>query len=105
MKVYRIEVEVEPMAGTQLPSDCAGAFVNVYLGSQNIIKAIKSVEAELLQDCYNPVNTFGAFELDLEGTDYDTDEKGYPGNEDLENLKTNGNIWYGPFHCYPPEDE
>ncbi len=91
------------MDGTQLPSDCAGAFVNVYLSSGNIIEAIKSAEAELLQDRYKPVNTYGAFELDLEGTDYDMDEEGYPANEDLLNLLTNGGFWYGPFNCYPPE--
>lgn len=92
------------MEGTQLPSDCAGAFVNVYLSSPNIIEAIKSVEAELLQDCYKPVNTYAVFELDLEDTDYDTDEEGYPGSEDLMNLHKNGGIWYGSFNCYPPEE-
>ena len=101
--LYRVEVEVEPMEGTQLPSDCAGAFVNGYLSSPNIIEAIKSVEAELLQDCYKPVNTYAAFELDLEDRDYDTDEEGYPGNQDLRILQQNGGIWYGPFNCYPPE--
>ncbi|GAA6170308.1 hypothetical protein [Sessilibacter corallicola] len=91
------------MKGTQLPSDCAGAFVNVFLCSPNMVEAIKLVEAELLQDCYKPVNTYAAFELNLNDTDYDTDEEGYPDNEDLMNLHRNGGIWYGPFHCYPPE--
>lgn len=102
-RLYRIEVEVEPMEGTQLPSDCAGAFVNVYLSSPNIIAAITSAEAELLQDCYKPVVTYAAFELDLEEMDCGSEEDGYPNNEDLINLKTNGGIWYGPFNCYPPE--
>jgi len=103
-RLYRIEVEVEPMQGTTLPPDCAGAYVNVYLAAVNIIEAIKSVESELLSDLYMPINTYGAFELDLEETDYDTDEEGCPGNKDLLNLKLNGGIWYGPFHLYPPED-
>lgn len=102
--LYRVEVEVVPMEGAQLPPDCAGAFVNVFLSAPNIVEAIQSVEAELIQDCYKPVNTYAAFELDLEGTDYDSDEEGYPGNEELMNLQINGGIWYGPFNCYPPED-
>ncbi len=92
------------MEGSQLPLDCAGAFVNVYLSSVNIIEAIKSAEAELLGDCYNPFNTHAAYELDLGELDYDTEEEGYPDNQDLMNLQANGGIWYGPFHCYPPEE-
>ncbi len=103
-KLYRIEVEVEPMEGSQLPPDCAGAFVNVYLAAPNIIEAIRAVESELLEDLYRPVSTYGANELDLGETDFDTDEEGYPGNQDLINLQNNGGIWYGPFNCFPPEE-
>ncbi len=81
--VFRIEVEVGPMEGTQLPSDCAGAFVNVYLGADEIRAAIDTVEKQLLADRYRPVSVYAAFVLDLEGTDYDTDEEGYPGNDGL----------------------
>ena len=70
-RIYRVEVEVEPMEGTQLPSDCVGAFVDVYLGSSNIIDAIRIVESELLQDCFKPVKTYAAFELNLDETDFD----------------------------------
>ncbi|MES9818587.1 MAG: hypothetical protein ABW155_18265 [Candidatus Thiodiazotropha sp.] len=65
-KPYRIQVEVKPMEGTQLPSDVAGAYVNVYLGAKDICEAIKLTEAELRNDCYKPVNTYAAFEVDME---------------------------------------
>ncbi len=90
------------MEGSQLPADCAGAFVSVYLGSTNIIEAIKSAEDELLQDRYRPLNTHGAFELDLEELDHYEEE--LPSNDELLNLRNNGGIWYGPFNCYPPEE-
>jgi len=104
-RVYRIEVEVAPMKGTQLPTDWLGAFVNVYIGSENIVRAIESVEKQLLEDCYRPIKTSAAFELDLDETDYDTDEEGYPGNKDLIHLGRTGEIWYGPFHVYETENE
>ncbi len=93
------------MQGTQLPAEYGGAFVSVYVGAEDIRTAIDSVEKQLLEDRYTPTWTSAAFALDLEETDYDTDEKGYPGNDDLAQLKETGEIWYGPFHCYPPEDE
>lgn len=102
--IYRITVEVEPMEGTQLPAECAGAFVSVYLGENNIINAIQRAESELLKDCYKPVHTSSAYELDLEEDDFDTEERGYPNNSDLANIKATGTVWYGPFHTYPPEE-
>ena len=105
MKVYRVEVEVAPMAGTQLPPDWIGAFVNVYIGAENILEAISNVESQLLEDLYRPVNTSAAFELDLDETNYDTDEEGYPGNRDLIHLQNTGEIWYGPFHTFETETE
>ena len=102
--VYRIGVEVQKMEGTQLPEDCAGAFVSVYIGANKIYEAIISVEKQLLEDRYDPVETYEAYLLDLEENDYDTDEKGYPGNEDLKIIKETGNIWYGPFHTFPYEE-
>jgi len=64
--IYRVEVEVIPMAGTQLPDDVAGAFVNCYVGANNICEAVELVEQKLLDDCYKPFNTFAAFCLDLD---------------------------------------
>jgi hypothetical protein len=42
--VYRIQVEVAPMEGTTLPEDWAGAYVNVYIATDNFVKAIKEVK-------------------------------------------------------------
>ena len=92
------------MEGTQLP-DCGGAFVNVYVGTDDIRTAIDKVETQLLEDRYKPVCTYDAYALDIDETDYDTDEEGYPGNDDLRQIKETGEIWYGPFNLYPPEDE
>ncbi len=103
-KIYRVEVEVAPMEGTTLPDDWSGAFVNVFIASNNIVDAIKEVESLLYSDQYKPTNTYAAFELDLEDTDFDTGEEGYPNNQELLNLKINGGYWYGPFHGFPPEN-
>jgi hypothetical protein len=103
--IFRVGVEVTQMEGTQLPSECGGACVNVYLGADDIRDAIDLAECELLSDCYKPIYTYEAYELDLEDTDYNTDEEGEPGNDDLLNLQKNGGIWYGCFHTYPPESE
>ena len=92
------------MDGTQLPTDCAGAFVNVYLRAKNIKEAIDATEQEFLSDFYTPVETYAAVKLDLDEYDYETEEEGYPNNEDLSNLLKTGGIWYGPFNCYPPEE-
>jgi len=104
-KVYRVEVQVAPMEGTQLPTDWLGAFVNVFIGSENILNAIKAVESQLLKDCYRLVNTRSAFELDLDETDYDTDEEGVPDNKGLIHIQNTGGIWYGPFYTYDTETE
>ena len=91
------------MEGTQLPDNCEGAFVNVYIGADDIRKAMDIAERNLLDDCYKPVRLSAAFELDLEGIDYDSDEKGYPGNADLQDIRNNADVWYGPFNCFPHE--
>jgi hypothetical protein len=41
MYLFRVMVEVTHMKGTQLPLDCGGAFVSVYLRSSKVIGAIK----------------------------------------------------------------
>lgn len=92
------------MEGSSLPDDWGGAFVNVYISAPNIIEAVRETESLLYSDLYKPINTHAAYELDLEETDFDTDEEGYPGNQDLENIKINGGFWYGPFHGFPLEE-
>ncbi len=67
--VFRIGVEVEPMEGTQLPDDC-----------------------------YRPVHTYEAYALDLDETGFDTDKEGYTGNQDIQAIKKEGGIGYGPLH-------
>jgi hypothetical protein len=103
--VFRVGVQVEPMIGTQLPDDCAGAYVNVYVGSNCIRSAIDLCEEQLLVDCYKPIYTYEAYELELEDIDYDGEEaEGYPNNKELEGILQNGGLRYGPFNCFPPEE-
>ena len=104
-RVFRVQVEVGQMEGTQLPSDCQGAFVNVYVGAVTIREALDKAEAQLLADRYRPIDISEAYELDLEGANFDTDERGYPGNDDLRQLRESGDTWYGPFNAFPPEEE
>lgn len=91
------------MEGTQLPEGCEGAIVNVYVGAVDIRAAMERAELSLLADFYRPVKIMAAFELDLEGTDFDTEE-GYPGNADLQDIKNNSEVWYGPFYTFPPDE-
>ena len=101
--IYRVEVEVIPMQGTQLPDDAAGAFVNCYVAADNICEAVKLVEIKLFEDCYKPFNTFAAYSLNLDEMNFDTDEDDCPNNQDLIKLQNSGDIWYGPFNTYLPE--
>ena len=103
--VYRIQIEVLPMEGTSLPSDWSGAFVNVYVGANDIVEAIKSAEEQLLTDLYRPDNTYAAYEIDLESLDEDNqnDEEDDISSENIKNLITGG-ILYGAFHGFPPEE-
>ncbi|MCU7838548.1 MAG: hypothetical protein KZQ94_04095 [Candidatus Thiodiazotropha sp. (ex Troendleina suluensis)] len=103
--IFRVEVEVEPMEGTTLPTDTAGAFVNVYVGANHIRDAIEKVETQLLKDCYKPVYTYAAYEMDLDNNDYDTNEEGYPNNKDLIKIQESRTMWYSPFNCFPPEEK
>lgn len=103
-EAYRIEVEVAPMEGTQLPSDCAGAYVNVYVAAKSIREAIDLVGDQLLSDCYKPIKTTAAYELDIDDGDYPDVEEGYPDKEDVENLCKTGGYWYGPFYTFSAED-
>lgn len=103
--IYHVEVEVAPMEGTQLPANAVGAFVNVYVGADSIREAINEVERNLLSDLYKPVETSAVYQLDLEDFDYDTEEKGYPGNDDLLKLKETGEVWYGPFNWWQSDEQ
>lgn len=104
MKPYRIQVEVKPLEGTQLPSDVAGTYVNIYLGAHDIKQAVKIAETELLSNFYKPITTYAAFEIDIDDEGSKEEVEGYPLKADLLDLLKNGGIWYGPFHYYPPED-
>ena len=101
--VFRVEVEVGPMMGSELPADWAGAFVSVYVGADHIGDAIEQAEASLLADMYRPLHISSAYDLEIDDMDYDTDEEGYPGNEALESIRANGDVFYGPFNGYGPE--
>jgi len=103
-EAYRIEVEVAPMEGTQLPSHCSGAFVNVYVAAKTIREAIDIVEEQLLSDCYKPIKTTAAYELDVDEDEYPDVDDGYPDREDIINLCKTGGYWYGPFYTFSPED-
>lgn len=104
--VYRVGVEVEHMEGCQLPKDCKGAFVNVYLSADNIREAIDIAESELFSDFYKPVNTYEAFEIDLEGEELERDNDDQsPTIKELRNYPKENKVSYGTFHCFPYEDE
>ena len=103
-RIFRVDVEVGHMTDCQLPKDAAGAIVSVYVGAHTLRDAMDRAESELLEDRYRPIDTSAAYELDLESEDFDTDEKGYPGNADLAKLREECGLWYGPFYTYPHEE-
>jgi hypothetical protein len=96
------------MEGTSLPSDWAGAFVNVYVGANNIIEAIKTAEMQLLADLYKPDNTYSAYEIDMdrleENNFNDNDDDGVS-VENIRGLNEGGGLLYGAFHGFPPEQD
>lgn len=105
--LYRILVEVGPMSGTDLPEDCGGAWVDVYLAADTIKSAIDAAEHALLEDRYRPVATLEAFTLDLEHyTDYDEAEEAdhIPTADELLQLWETGGVWYSAFFTFPPEE-
>lgn len=101
--VFRVDVEVGPMTGSELPAEWAGAFVSVYIGADHIGVAVREVEASLMKDLYKTLHISSAYDLIIDDMDYDTDEEGYPGNEELKNIRDTGGIFYGPFNGYIPE--
>ncbi|MCC5856375.1 MAG: hypothetical protein JJU10_11960 [Idiomarina sp.] len=107
MYLFRITVEVKHMEGTQLPSDCAGGCVGVYLRAENIKAAIDLAEASLLEDKFLPVRTLEATEVNLEAMaeQYDMpgeDElaEGEPDFDDLLAIMKQGGVWYTAFHLF-----
>lgn len=108
MYLFRIMVEVTHMKETQLPLDCDGAFVGVYLRSSNILEAIQIAESELRDDKYLPVRTFEAVEIDIEDLTDENEEyasEGDPETSDLMEIFNNGGLWYTAFNTFPIEDE
>lgn len=103
--VFRVEVEVEPMEGTSLPPDMAGAYVNVFVGADNICDAVNKVETQLLKDLYKPVYTYAAYQIDVENAEENEIEEGYPEKADLLKMMESRTMWYSPFHCFPPEEK
>ncbi|MDO5685829.1 MAG: hypothetical protein Q4G42_00290 [Neisseria sp.] len=105
--LYCVVVEVTHMPDTQLPPDCAGAVVRVYLASDDIRQAIDAAERALLEDRYRPLMTLEAMMLDLDDyTDYDEAEEDehIPARDDLLQLAETGDVWYSVFYTYPPEE-
>lgn len=101
--VFRVEVEVTTMEGSTLPDDWQGAFVNVLIGEDSIIDAIQRVEEALVRDKYRPLMTCAAFMLELEDYANEDIEEGYPDLQELEHLRRNGGVWYGPFYGFTPD--
>jgi len=104
-EIYRIEVQVGPMEGTQLPDDFLGAFSCVYLPALTIRDAIDAAEQYLLADKYSPLEITAAVQLDLEELEYERDDEGYPDQEELQGLLDNGGYSYGPFVGWTYADE
>ncbi len=106
MYLFRMAVEVIHMEGTQLPEECSGACVGVYLRANDIKEAIDLAEKELLDDKYLPVRTYEATEIDIEDLTEENEEYSEEGEpeEDLINIYQNGGIWYTAFNLYPPEE-
>ena len=105
MSVYRIQVEVLPMEDTSLPSDWAGAFVNVYVGAKNIVDAIKTAEQQLHTDLYKPDNTYSAYEIDMDSLHDNLDDDDGISIDNMKNLNLQGGVLYGAFHGFPPEQD
>lgn len=106
MYLFRVMTEVKHMEGTQLPFDCAGAFVGVYLRAPSIRCAIDEAETQLKDDKYLPVHTYEAVEIDLEDLTDENEEyrsEGDPETVDLIKIYENGGIWYTAFNLYPHE--
>jgi len=107
MYLFRVMVEVTTMEGSQLPFDCAGAFVNVYLRARHIKDAIDDAEAQLLEDKYKPVRTIDASSIDIEDLTEQNEEyreEGDPRSNDLVKIFDNGGHWYAAFHLFPNDE-
>ncbi|WP_020407209.1 hypothetical protein [Hahella ganghwensis] len=88
--VYRVDVEITHMEGTQLPSDCGGAFVSVYLRERDIKSAIESTERHLISNLYKPVDVSAAYKIEEDEFSELQPEEGYPEEKDLNNLLSDG---------------
>tara|TARA_B100001989_G_scaffold252549_1_gene235016 strand:+ start:958 stop:1287 length:330 start_codon:yes stop_codon:yes gene_type:complete len=102
-KLYCVLIEVIASENSQLPQGCAGAFVSIYLCANDIIEAIMSAENALQQDCYKPINTSSAYQVEIDELETNRDNIDIPQQENIENLMKNGGVWYGTFHTFPPE--
>ena len=108
MYLFRVMVQVTHMKDTQLPLDCGGAFVGVYIRAKSIREAIDISEAELLDDKYKPIRTYEAVEIDVEDLTDKNEEyasEGDPNSSDLIDIYNNGGLWYAAFNTYPTEEE
>ncbi len=103
--IFRVDIEVTHMEGSQLPSDSGGAFVSVYLRAGGIKSAIDDAENSLLSDLYKPIEINAAYKIEEDEFAELEPEDGYPEESDFHNLLKNGGVWYGPFHLYPVEAE
>ncbi len=102
--VFCVEAEVVRTRHDPLPPDCGGAFVNVYLAAPDIRTALDWAEESLSRDHYRLHHLEAAFLIDLGEYVKDPEAEGEPEYEDLLELLDRGGVWYGLFHCYPPED-
>ena len=97
-RLYRCGVEVAQMPGSSLPKGWRGAYVNVYIVAKNIRNAIDLSEQSLLSDMYKPVDTFTAWEVDLEHWQQEEDD--VRSKADVESLVEPGEYLYSGFHGY-----
>ena len=103
--LYYVDAEVKGSKNNKVISRKEGAFVNCYTYAKSEHEAMKKVKKCLTEDNYEIINIEHSYAVDESDFKEEEDlEHGEPTQQNLRDLKKDGDVYFAYFHTYPLVD-
>jgi hypothetical protein len=98
MKVFYIDVELEPLEGSEHYKKCSGLFVGCYVLAKNEREAEICFHRKIAESKYRLISLDGIYPF--EEISFDTSEDQQEAELFAKEAKNTGRFVYGNFYCY-----